>query len=84
MATRGDCLHIGVSLLLCVESNVPILFTRSVPRLFIKLIVPRLYICRIVHVLFIHSSLREEASQSCVTIINTRRRVFESFKSDCP
>ena len=54
---RDDCLHLGVSLWLCVESNVPILFFRSVPRLFIKCRVPWLFIYRIVPVvLFIEVS----------------------------
>ena len=44
VTTLGDCLHVSVSLLLCVRSNVPILFIRSLPRQFINPSVPRLFI----------------------------------------
>ena len=64
-----------------VKSNVPILFTRSAPRQFIKRGVPMLFIYRTVPLLFIHRGLREEALK--VTGLYTRSRVFESFKSDC-
>ena len=47
-AMRGDCVLLGMSPLLCVESNVPILFIRSVPWLFIKRSVPSLFIHHIV------------------------------------
>ena len=55
-ATLGDCLHLGMSMLLRVESNVPILFIRSVPKRFIKRSVPSLFIHRIVRGEASHSS----------------------------
>ena len=70
VAMRGVCLYWGVSLLLCVESNVPILFIRSVPTLFNRRSVPRLFIvfCKKKHLK--------------VEWLHTRRRVLQSFKSD--
>ena len=70
-----------MSLLSCVESNVLILFIRSVPKLFIKRSVPSLFIHRIVPVLFIHRRLREEATQSSVTIYS-QASTIECFESD--
>ena len=59
----------------CVESKVPILFIRSVPKLFIKRRVPRLFIYLSHCVRVIYSSQFARGSTK-VARLYTRRRVF--------
>ena len=80
VSTRGGCLHLGVSLLLGVDRDVPILIIA----VYLCYLFVAVYLCNLfiaVYLCYLFIAVRGEKHLR-VTRLYTRSRVFECFEKD--